>query len=230
MDWMVLLTLLGVAVVAVLCVLIWRSVSRPADSDMAPMLAALRDELARGNERIERELRGAIGETARIGRSDVSQQLGQFQQVLATQLTSVATVQNNQIDTFAQQLTKLTESNTQQLEAVRQNLQQQACRPAKNRPARCAVSARPCSSNWRSWPTATSGGWPKCAPRWSRSSRTSRPTTRPSSTRCGAPSTRSCMPRWSSAWASRSSWCPTGWSRCIAAWAKCRRWRRASAT
>lgn len=126
MDWMVLLTLLGVAVVAVLCVLIWRSVSRSADSDMAPMLAALRDELARGNERIERELRGAIGETARIGRSDVSQQLGQFQQVLATQLTSVATVQNNQIDTFAQQLTKLTESNTQQLEAVRQNLQQQA--------------------------------------------------------------------------------------------------------
>ena len=90
------------------------------------MLATLRDELARGNERIERELRGEIAETARIGRSDVTQQLGQFQQVLATQLTSVATLQNNQIDTFAQQLTKLTETNTQQLEAVRQNLQQQA--------------------------------------------------------------------------------------------------------
>ncbi|CAH0443624.1 hypothetical protein LMG10661_00345 [Ralstonia syzygii subsp. syzygii] len=126
MDWMVLLTLLGVVVVAVLCLLIWRSVSRPADSGVSPMLAALREELARGNERIERELRGEIAQTARIGRSDVSQQLGQFQQVLATQLTSVATVQNNQIDTFAQQLTKLTESNTQQLEAVRQNLQQQA--------------------------------------------------------------------------------------------------------
>lgn len=126
MDWMVLLTLLGVVVVAVLCLLIWRSVSRPADSGVSPMLAALREELARGNERIERELRGEIAQTTSIGRSDVSQQLGQFQQVLATQLTSVATVQNNQIDTFAQQLTKLTESNTQQLEAVRQNLQQQA--------------------------------------------------------------------------------------------------------
>ncbi|MDF6392045.1 hypothetical protein NLO62_26705, partial [Escherichia coli] len=90
------------------------------------MLATLRDELARGNERIERELRGEIAETARIGRSDVTQQLGQFQQVLATQLTSVATLQNNQIDTFAQQLTKLTETNPLQLEAVRQNLQQQA--------------------------------------------------------------------------------------------------------
>ena len=126
MDWMALLTLLGVAVVAVLCVLIWRGVSRPATHDVSPMFAALREELARGNERIERELRGEIGETARIGRSDVTQQLGQFQQVLATQLTSVATLQNNQIDTFAQQLTKLTETNTQQLEAVRQSLQQQA--------------------------------------------------------------------------------------------------------
>lgn len=126
MDWMALLTLLGVAVVAVLCVLIWRGVSRQATNDVSPMFAALREELARGNERIERELRGEIGETARIGRSDVTQQLGQFQQVLATQLTSVATLQNNQIDTFAQQLTKLTETNTQQLEAVRQSLQQQA--------------------------------------------------------------------------------------------------------
>ena len=126
MDWMALLTLLGVAVVAVLCVLIWRGVSRPATHDVSPMFAALREELARGNERIERELRGEIGETARIGRSDVTQQLGQFQHVLATQLTSVATLQNNQIDTFAQQLTKLTETNTQQLEAVRQSLQQQA--------------------------------------------------------------------------------------------------------
>lgn len=130
MDWLALLTLLAVAVVAALCVLIWRGVSRPAQSDVSPMLAALQDglmrELTRGNERIERELRGEIAETARIGRSDVTQQLGQFQQVLATQLTSVATLQNNQIDTFAQQLTKLTETNTQQLEAVRQNLQQQA--------------------------------------------------------------------------------------------------------
>ncbi|KMY65449.1 recombinase RmuC, partial [Desulfocarbo indianensis] len=88
MDWLALLTLFGMAIVAVLCVLTWRGVSRPAANDVSPLLAALRDELARGNERIERELRGEIAETARIGRSDVTQQLGQFQQVLATQLTS----------------------------------------------------------------------------------------------------------------------------------------------
>ena len=34
----------------------------------------------------------------------------------------------------------------------------------------------------------------------------------------------SCMPRWSSAWANRSSWSATGWSRCTRAWARCRRW------
>lgn len=126
MDWMVLLTLLGVVVVAVLCVLIWRSVSRPADNDMAPMLAALRDELARGNERIERELRGEIAQTASIGRGDVTQQFGQLQQVLTAQLANAATQQGHRIDSFARQLNTLTETNTRQLEAVRQSLQQQA--------------------------------------------------------------------------------------------------------
>ncbi|WP_247360148.1 DNA recombination protein RmuC [Ralstonia pseudosolanacearum] len=126
MDWMVLLTLLGVVVVAVLCVLIWRSVARPADSDMAPMLAALRDELARGNERIERELRGEIAQTASIGRGDVTQQFGQLQQVLTAQLANAATQQGHRIDSFALQLNTLTETNTRQLEAVRQSLQQQA--------------------------------------------------------------------------------------------------------
>ncbi|HEY6773005.1 MAG TPA: DNA recombination protein RmuC, partial [Oxalicibacterium sp.] len=50
----------------------------------------------------------------------------QFQQALSTQLTSVATLQNSQIDGFAQQLAKLNEANAQQLEAMRQAIAQQA--------------------------------------------------------------------------------------------------------
>jgi DNA recombination protein RmuC len=49
-----------------------------------------------------------------------------FQQALGAQLATIATVQNNQIDGFAQQLAKLVESNAQQLEAVKQNLHAQA--------------------------------------------------------------------------------------------------------
>ena len=81
---------------------------------------------AQAAERIERELRNEIARTAQASRSEFGGGFAQVQQALASQLTSIATVQNNQIDSFAQQLVKLTETNAQQLEAVRQSLQQQA--------------------------------------------------------------------------------------------------------
>jgi DNA recombination protein RmuC len=84
------------------------------------------DAQARAFERLERELRNEITETARASRLELGGGFSQFQQALAAQLTSIATVQNSQIDGFAQQLVKLTESNAQQLEAVRQSLQQQS--------------------------------------------------------------------------------------------------------
>ncbi len=59
-------------------------------------------------------------------RQELSGHLAQFQQTLAAQLTSVATIQNNQIDGFAQQLAKLNEANTQQLEGMRLAIAQQA--------------------------------------------------------------------------------------------------------
>jgi len=85
-------------------------------------LAALRGEHARASERLERELRTEVAETARANRGESGQQMMRFQQALSSQLTSIATLQNSQIDTFAQQLAKLTESNAEQLERVRQNL------------------------------------------------------------------------------------------------------------
>lgn len=89
-------------------------------------LAASTETQARGAERIERELRNEIAHTAQVSRSEFGGGFAQVQQALAAHLTSIATVQNNQIDGFAQQLAKLTETNAQQLEAVRQSLQQQA--------------------------------------------------------------------------------------------------------
>ncbi|VVE29463.1 recombinase RmuC [Pandoraea pneumonica] len=85
-------------------------------------LTNVRDDILRAAERSERGLRQEFAETARAGRGEQSAQMAQFQQTLAAQMTSVATVQNNQIDGFAQQLAKLTESNAAQLDAVRQSL------------------------------------------------------------------------------------------------------------
>ncbi len=78
------------------------------------------------SECLERELRSDVTETARMMRVELSTGLAQFQQSLSAQLTSIATLQNNQIDSFGQQLAKLTTSNTTQLEAMRYSVQQQA--------------------------------------------------------------------------------------------------------
>jgi DNA recombination protein RmuC len=93
---------------------------------LSDRLAASTETQSRAAERIERELRNEIARTAQASRSEFGGGFAQVQQALAAHLTSIATVQNNQIDGFAQQLVKLTETNAQQLEAVRQSLQQQA--------------------------------------------------------------------------------------------------------
>ncbi|KVL34399.1 recombinase RmuC [Burkholderia territorii] len=77
-------------------------------------------------ERLERELRGEIVENARGSRTELAGSFSQLQQTLATQLTSIATVQNNQIDGFAQQLGKLVAGNAQQFDAMRESVQRQA--------------------------------------------------------------------------------------------------------
>lgn len=84
------------------------------------------DSQIRMTERLERELCTEIAQTAQALRTELGGGFTQFQQTLAVQLTSVVSVHNNQIDSFAQQLIKLTQSNTQQFEIVRHNLQQQA--------------------------------------------------------------------------------------------------------
>jgi DNA recombination protein RmuC len=78
------------------------------------------------SERTERELRTQMQTSAQSTRQEMSGSLAQFQQTLAAQLTSVATVQNSQIDSFAQQLAKLHEVNAHQLEAMRQSIALQA--------------------------------------------------------------------------------------------------------
>ncbi|WP_420996397.1 DNA recombination protein RmuC [Cupriavidus sp. 30B13] len=125
MNLIPLLTLaLAAAAVLLLTVLLLRGRGRAdgAGPELVRLLAELRAEGARGSERLERELRTEIAESARTGRGEAGQQMMRFQQTLSSQLTSIATLQNNQIDMFAQQLAKLTESNAAQLDQVRQNL------------------------------------------------------------------------------------------------------------
>ena len=127
MNTIELVTLLLAAMIVILQIVI---LLRSKGGDIAPHLLQLQGELHRqllqGSERLERELRTEVQASARGTRQELSSSLGQFQQALVAQLTSVATIQNNQIDSFAQQLAKLNEANRQQLESMRQAITTQA--------------------------------------------------------------------------------------------------------
>lgn len=104
------------------------------DIDIQTPVQQLKDDMQRHQqdlaERCERELRAQMLTNAQSTRQELGSNFGQLQQTLAAQMTSVATLQNNQIDGFVQQLVKLNETNAQQLESMRQtmNLQAQAGR------------------------------------------------------------------------------------------------------
>ncbi len=85
---------------------------------------------ADGLERLGRDLRADIAEgrkeardSAAAQRTELSGGLNQFSQTLQKQMASIASVQNNQIDSFAQQLAKLVQSNEQRLGEVRATLE-----------------------------------------------------------------------------------------------------------
>jgi DNA recombination protein RmuC len=85
--------------------LLWLLRRRPADA-RAEVLASLQA----GNERLERELRQEISESARTGRLELSQNLATFQQTLVQQAAEATRTQNTQIDAFGQQLALLQKS------------------------------------------------------------------------------------------------------------------------
>ncbi len=122
-----ILVLLLVIVVIVLQIVI---LLRARGANAAAQLLQLQNELQRHQqqtgERIERELRNQVQASAQSTRQELGGNFAQFQQALSAQLTSVATIQNNQIDSFAQQLAKLNEANALQLESMRQAIGAQA--------------------------------------------------------------------------------------------------------
>jgi DNA recombination protein RmuC len=99
--------LLGVALAALF--LMSRHLKSQSEDDNANLnaIAQLTVNLQSANERLERELRNAIHESARGGRQELVQTLGTFQQSLVQQSAEATRTQNSQMDAFAQQLALL---------------------------------------------------------------------------------------------------------------------------
>lgn len=102
MEFWILLAIGLLAGITLLLVLWLLLRAAPADG-RAELLATL----GAANERIERELRREIAESARSGRQETAQSFATFQQTLVQQGAEATRTQNTQIDAFSQQLTLL---------------------------------------------------------------------------------------------------------------------------
>lgn len=123
---LLLLVLLALVVIVLQVVTLLRSRQGLAQESL-DRLARRSDEIA---ERLERELRAdvALGrkesqDAALAQRAELSASMAEFGKALQQQMATIAGVQNNQIDSFAQQLAKLVESNEKRLAEVRLTLE-----------------------------------------------------------------------------------------------------------
>lgn len=96
---------------AVFAALAWRRAHAGRDDGQTERF----NRIDAANERLERELRNEMREAGLAGRQELALSVAQFQAALGQQMASIATVQNNQIDAFAQQLVKLTDANEARL-------------------------------------------------------------------------------------------------------------------
>ncbi|MDT7521727.1 DNA recombination protein RmuC [Rhodoferax sp. TBRC 17198] len=146
-EWMVVAGVVFGLLQLVLLVLLLRS--RTANDpqaraqELAQLEAQRQELLARlqsSSERVERELRREVQESARSGRQELAQNLAMFQKSLVQQAAEATRTQNTQIDAFGQQLallqktlsdtlanqlSALSESNARRMAEVRQTLEAQ---------------------------------------------------------------------------------------------------------
>ncbi|WP_294771572.1 DNA recombination protein RmuC [uncultured Rhodoferax sp.] len=127
-----------------LVVLVLLLVRRPTAPPPSPLQEVQRQELLalvkNSSERLERELRREVAESARDGRQELAQNLATFQKAFVEQGAEATRTQNIQIDAFGQQLAllqktlsdtlasqlaALSESNARRMAEVRQTLEAQ---------------------------------------------------------------------------------------------------------
>ena len=119
-----------------LLLLVWLLLRRPADTGRAEIL----ENLSTGNDKVEREVRREISDSARSGRQELASTFSTFQQTLTQQSAEAIRTQNAQIDAFGQQLALLqktlsdtlttqlqsvSESNSRRMAEVRETLEKQ---------------------------------------------------------------------------------------------------------
>jgi len=91
-----------------LCLLIWLVLRKPPDTAEAQtaLLLGVTRGMAEGHDKIERELRREIADSARASRQELATTFATFQHSLVQQSAEAVRTQNTQIDAFGQQVTQ----------------------------------------------------------------------------------------------------------------------------
>ncbi len=108
----------------VLLLLLWVAFRRPYDP--SPLIDQLERSLQGDAQRLERELRDEVRDSAGATRQELTGTLGTFQQTLLAQSGDVARTQNEQIDSFRTQLAAMQQMVGQTLQATTGTLTQQS--------------------------------------------------------------------------------------------------------
>ena len=103
----VALILLGLNLLLLLVLLLRKPDDRPQREALESLRDALDDRIGESNERLERELRRELAETARTSRQEHAQTLGTFQGALVQHAAESARTQGAQLEGFAKQLAQM---------------------------------------------------------------------------------------------------------------------------
>jgi DNA recombination protein RmuC len=119
-----LLAVIAAGLVVAIVLLALLVARRPAEAgETRAGFEALADAHRAASERLQREVRAEVLEQARGNRAELAESIGRFARQVTAQASSVAQIQNAQIDGFAQQLLRLTESNERRLAEIRTTLE-----------------------------------------------------------------------------------------------------------
>ena len=123
-DWLIWLALAALLLNAVLLVLLLvRRPRRPEDvASRGEVQQLIGQAIGQSSERLERELRHEIGDSARGGRQELAQTLAGFQDAVTRQGAEALRTQNAQVDALATQLTQLRGTVAEQMSETRGTL------------------------------------------------------------------------------------------------------------
>jgi DNA recombination protein RmuC len=121
-DLTLILAIASLLVALVAVLLIWR---RSSSHDVLAQLAQMQQRSDASSERLERELRDVVGQSARDLRSETGARMTELQTGLVTQLNSAAGLQATQLASFGQQIARLGEAAEVASRANREEASQQ---------------------------------------------------------------------------------------------------------